>query len=47
VDVGHFLANCLVALDVSDDEWEQAYRAKQDENRRRQRDGYSAKKESE
>lgn len=45
VDVGHFIANCLVALDVSDAEWEAAYRAKQDENRRRQRDGYAARKE--
>lgn len=40
VDVGHFLANLLCALDVTDQEWEDAYRAKQEVNRRRQRDGY-------
>lgn len=39
VDVGHFLANLLCALDVSDAEWEHAYRAKQDVNRRRMRSG--------
>lgn len=40
VDAGHFLANLLCALDVSDAEWEYAYRAKQEVNRQRQRDGY-------
>lgn len=45
VDVGHFLGNMLVALDVSDDEWEAAYQEKQEKNRRRMRSGtYSAKK---
>lgn len=39
VDVGHFLANLLCALDVSDAEWEHAYRAKQEVNRRRARSG--------
>jgi hypothetical protein len=39
VDVGHFLANLLCALDVSDAEWEHAYRAKQETNRRRMRSG--------
>jgi dimeric dUTPase (all-alpha-NTP-PPase superfamily) len=40
VDAGHFLANLLCALDVTDAEWEEAYRAKQEVNRRRQREGY-------
>jgi dimeric dUTPase (all-alpha-NTP-PPase superfamily) len=40
VDAGHFLANLLCALDVTDAEWESAYRAKQEVNRQRQRDGY-------
>lgn len=45
VDAGHFLANCLHALGVSDAEWEEAYRAKQDKNRRRMASGtYSARK---
>lgn len=39
VDVGHFLANLLCALDVSDAEWERAYRAKQETNRHRMRSG--------
>lgn len=42
VDVGHFLANMLVAIGVTDEEWEAAYRQKQDENRRRQATGYVA-----
>jgi dimeric dUTPase (all-alpha-NTP-PPase superfamily) len=45
VDVAHFIANCLVALDVSDAEWEAAYQAKQQVNRQRARDGYSARKD--
>lgn len=45
VDVAHFLANILVRLGVSDDEWERRYRAKQDVNRARQRDGYDARKD--
>lgn len=40
VDVAHFVANLLCALDVSDAEWEHSYRAKQEVNRQRQRDGY-------
>lgn len=47
VDVGHFVANMLIALGVDDVEWETAYRAKQDKNRRRMATGtYSAKKGS-
>lgn len=38
VDLGHFLANIAVSLDVTDDEWETIYRAKQEKNRARQRD---------
>ena len=45
VDVGHFTANVLVAIGVTDDEYEAAYKAKQEKNRRRQASGsYSAKK---
>lgn len=45
VDVGHFLANMLVAMGVTDAEWEAAYQAKQEKNRSRMRSGtYSAKK---
>lgn len=40
VDIGHFLANILCAIGVTDEEWERAYRAKQEVNRQRQRDGY-------
>jgi hypothetical protein len=40
VDVVHFLANMIVSVDCTDDEWEEAYRAKQEINRQRQRDGY-------
>lgn len=40
VDVAHFLANMAVAVDCTDDEWEQRYQAKQQVNRRRQEDGY-------
>jgi len=43
VDVGHFLANILVAIGVTDEEWERAYQWKQDVNRARQRDGYRVK----
>lgn len=43
VDAGHFLANLLCALDVSDAEWEDAYRRKQEVNRQRQRDGYDGR----
>jgi hypothetical protein len=39
VDVAHFLANLLCALDVSDAEWEHLYRRKQEVNRQRQLSG--------
>lgn len=45
VDVAHFVANCLLALGVTDDEWENLYRAKQQVNRERQQRGYSARKD--
>lgn len=45
VDVMHFLGNMLVALDVSDEELEAAYVAKQAKNTRRKESGtYSAQK---
>lgn len=40
VDVAHFLANIMCAIGVTDQEWEDAYRKKQEVNRRRQREGY-------
>lgn len=40
VDVAHFMANIAAAIGISDEEWEAAYRQKQDVNSRRQRDGY-------
>jgi hypothetical protein len=40
VDVGHFLANLLVAAGVTDAEWEARYRMKQAVNLERQRRGY-------
>jgi hypothetical protein len=40
VDVGHFLANILCAIGVTDEEWEAAYQGKQEVNRQRQRAGY-------
>lgn len=43
VDAAHFLANILVRLGVTDDEWERRYRAKQDVNRARQRVGYDTR----
>jgi hypothetical protein len=43
VDVMHFVGNILVAMDVTDDEWEREYMAKQAENRRRQREGYEVR----
>lgn len=39
VDVGHFLANILVAIGVSDEEWQAAYQAKQQVNRDRMASG--------
>jgi dUTPase len=45
VDINHFLGNVLVVLGISDKQYEAAYRAKQDKNRRRAVSGnYSAKK---
>ena len=43
VDVSHFIANMLVAMGVTDEEWEAAYRAKQQINRQRQLDGYTVR----
>lgn len=40
VDVAHFLGNILSAIGVTDQEWEDAYRKKQEVNRQRQRSGY-------
>jgi hypothetical protein len=40
VDCGHFLANMLVAVGCTDDEWVRLYRAKQELNARRQTEGY-------
>lgn len=39
VDVGHFLANLLVRLNVTDEEWESRYQEKQEINRRRMSTG--------
>lgn len=39
VDAAHFLANLLVRLNVTDEEWSERYRAKQEVNRQRQRSG--------
>jgi hypothetical protein len=36
VDAGHFLANLLVAVNVTDAEWQSRYREKQERNRQRQ-----------
>lgn len=43
VDAAHFVANLLVWLKVTDEEWERRYRAKQDVNRRRQASGYDGR----
>ena len=40
VDVNHFIANALVAVGITDEEYEAAYRAKQNENRERQLSKY-------
>lgn len=45
VDVQHFIANMLIEVGVTDDEYEAAYQAKQAENLRRQKDGYTVRKE--
>lgn len=39
VDVGHFLANILVSIGVTDEEWQAAYQAKQQVNRDRMASG--------
>jgi len=44
VDAAHFLANLLVRLSVTDDEWEERYRRKQEINRQRQTNGYDARR---
>lgn len=43
VDVNHFVANALVAVGVTDEEYEEAYRAKQEENRQRQIEKYQSR----
>lgn len=43
VDIGHFLGNILVAIEVTDEEWAAAYQAKQQVNRQRQLDGYTVR----
>lgn len=40
VDAAHFMANLLVRLNVTDDEWEERYQAKQEVNRQRRRTSY-------
>lgn len=43
VDVNHFIGNALVAVGITDEEYEEAYRAKQEENRARQLRKYVSK----
>lgn len=43
VDLVHFVANALCAMDVTDDEWEDRYRQKQEINRERRATGYDAR----
>lgn len=43
VDAAHFLANILVRLGVTDEEWERRYQRKQEINRNRQRSGYDTR----
>lgn len=45
VDAGHFLANLLVAVGITDEEWEAAYQRKQQVNRDRQAAGYDTRAE--
>lgn len=45
VDVGHFLANLLVAVGVTDEEWASRYQQKQQVNRERQARGYDTRVE--
>jgi hypothetical protein len=40
IDVQHFIANLLVALDCTDEEYEVRYQMKMQVNRNRQKDGY-------
>ena len=40
VDANHFIGNMLVAVGVTDEEYEEAYQRKQEENRERQRVNY-------
>lgn len=40
VDVNHFVGNALASVGITDDEYEEAYRAKQQENRDRQKRKY-------
>lgn len=43
IDVQHMIGNILNELGYTDDEYEKAYQAKQEENRRRQREGYTTR----
>lgn len=43
IDVAHFMGNMLLALGVTDEEWEAAYQEKQQINRERQIRGYAVK----
>lgn len=45
VDMAHFLANMLVAFNVSDEEWEERYQHKQMLNAERQAEGYDGQSE--
>jgi len=47
VDVQHFIGNILVAMEITDEEYEEAYQAKQQENRDRQRLKYVSKQAKE
>jgi hypothetical protein len=47
VDVNHFVGNALVAMGVTDEEYEEAYQAKQEENRERQLRRYVSKQAEE
>ena len=40
IDIGHFLANLAVVIDVTDEEWVKAYQSKQQLNIKRQENGY-------
>ena len=47
VDVHHFTGNILVAVGITDEEYEEAYQAKQRENSERQRQKYVARQAEE